>query len=73
MSTLRNRTKHDPQRSGMTHAKWREVRSIGRKSVARYIWGPTAVNKNFPGGLPDTYNVGRNATKRATRAESRAH
>lgn len=42
MSALKNRSKRDPQKSGMTHAKWREVQSIGRKSKARYIWGMVA-------------------------------
>lgn len=57
MSTLRNRTKAEPQRSGMTHAKWREVQSIGKKSKARYVYGPVV-------GKPGTYNVGRNEAKR---------
>lgn len=30
MSTLRNPTKFGPQRSGMTHARWREVRMSWR-------------------------------------------
>lgn len=39
MSTLRNKTKMGPQRSGMTHARWREVQGIaGRKSAARLFW-----------------------------------
>lgn len=53
MSTLRNRTKAEPQRSGMTHAKWRANRNIANsKSAARWI---------IRGG---TYNVGRNEAKR---------
>lgn len=61
MSTLRNRTKAEPQRSGMTHAKWREVQSIAKKSKARYVYG-SIISK------PGTYNVGRNAAKRARAA-----
>lgn len=58
MSTLRNRTKAEPQRSGMTHAKWREVQSIAKKSKARYVYGSVI-------GKSGTYNVGRNEAKRA--------
>lgn len=52
MSTLRNRTKAEPQRSGMTHAKWIEVQSIHRKSAGRWLH------------LGGTYKVGRNEAKR---------
>jgi hypothetical protein len=75
MSTLRNRTKAAPQRSGMTHAKWQAVQALQPAArmlheSARYVGYATGHESKTPikavtGG---TYNVGRNAAKRAARA-----
>ncbi len=85
MSTLRNRTKAEPQRSGMTHAKWQAVRALQPTErmlheSARYIRVP-AVTLKDGALLPEhdkkivtggTYNIGRNAAKRARRFAARA-
>lgn len=70
MSTLRNRIKAEPQRSGMTHAKWREVQSIHTKSGAKMLHEscrPVSISPEYPRGIMvtgGTYNVGRNEAKR---------
>jgi hypothetical protein len=79
MSTLRNRTKADPQRSGMTHAKWRAVQALQPTKrmlheSAKYVTWANGHSLQTPikvvtGG---TYNVGRNAAKRARRLAARA-
>ncbi len=77
MSTLRNRTKAEPQRSGMTHAKWLAVQALQptermlHESVRVHIYPghrgkdgsfiPEFTRREVTGG---TYNVGRNAAKR---------
>lgn len=55
MSTITNRKKFGPQRSGMTHEAWRKAQGVWRKSVARLF---------FSHG---TYNAGRNKAKRERR------
>lgn len=68
MSTLGNRKKFGPQRSGMTHAKWRAVQALhpgGRRVFNAYMGKPgvncTPHNKT-------TMCLNRNAMKRKRRA-----
>lgn len=68
MSTLNNRKKHGPQRSGMTHAQWRRVQSLAPRWRWFFDIGKPGVNCTRTN--PHTYNVGRNAAKRRRREAS---
>lgn len=68
MSTLNNRKKFGPQRSGMTHAQWRQAQRV--RSGARWFFNRSLAKPgiNCSRSNPSTYCVGRNAAKRKARA-----
>ena len=73
MSTLRNRSKHGPQQSGMTHAQWRAAQRVGSGSRWFFRAGMGEPGVNCTAQNRTTYVVGRNKAKREARASRRAN
>jgi hypothetical protein len=83
MSALSNKLKFGPQRSGMTHARWREVSRIQMprrlihvsKELPYEVPNPLAGRNGNPAVMPPmqiqpggiTYRAGRNIAKGARR------